>query len=225
LVKTYFTLVQPCISVSLCAVLSLFSERSLLPGGADGRTHCNQQAYFPNPDTGKSRLCVSRAERQIIIAQHVLFLLFEEYPWTEVVLGLAAHVLHLLLLRRFPLTEFTNPLMIASLGEHTQHNTQRIAHCALCTLCSLAVAAASSHLLWFVYFMDNPTRLSEVIAVFLICVWLIPFGLVVSLSATENSLPYGITPETDRKTHNVVIALLDTLKKKLFGFRRSHKTL
>lgn len=53
------------------------------------------------------------------------------------------------------------------------------------------VLAITSHILWFRHFTTTETfyPFSEILAFFLFCVWLVPFGFFVSLSANESSLP------------------------------------
>ena len=49
--------------------------------------------------------------------------------------------------------------------------------------------AVINHFSWFYFFMYNYYPFNEILAFFIICVWLIPFGYFVSLSASENMLP------------------------------------
>ncbi len=51
--------------------------------------------------------------------------------------------------------------------------------------------AVSSHVLWFRHFTSTEQfyPFSEILAFFLFCVWLVPFGFFVSLSANESALP------------------------------------
>jgi hypothetical protein len=47
------------------------------------------------------------------------------------------------------------------------------------------------HGFWFFYFTQNYLEFNQIASFFLICVWLVPFAYFISLSAGENSLPYG----------------------------------
>ena len=47
---------------------------------------------------------------------HVLMVLLEEFPLWNVLLGLAAHVVYLTLLKRFPVIEASDPKFILSCG-------------------------------------------------------------------------------------------------------------
>ena len=47
----------------------------------------------------------------------------------------------------------------------------------------------SNHCLWFYYFSYHYYQFSQILAYFFICVWLVPFGFFISLSANENVLP------------------------------------
>jgi len=106
----------------------------------------------------------------IVIGIHVLILIWEDtFPWTYILTGILAHIAYLLLLKDFPFIELTNPFFILA-----------------------AVAVLADHCLWFMYFNMNYMEFEEVIAFFTICVWLVPFLYFISLSANENTLPYGI---------------------------------
>jgi len=47
------------------------------------------------------------------------------------------------------------------------------------------------HFVWFNYFTRNYFPFDEIVCFFAICVWAVPFELFISLSANDNTLPYG----------------------------------
>mgnify|MGYP001061470906 CR=1 FL=1 len=58
----------------------------------------------------------SHTHTKAIIVAHVLMVLLEEFPLWNVLLGLAAHVVYLTLLKRFPVIEASDPKFILSCG-------------------------------------------------------------------------------------------------------------
>jgi len=103
-----------------------------------------------------------------VLVLHLLLLVFEDFPALLTLMGLLSHATYFTLLRTFPFIYVTDPKFIAS--------------------CLLAVA---SHILWFRHFTSTDVfyPFSEILAFFLFCVWLVPFGFFVSLSANESALP------------------------------------
>lgn len=57
--------------------------------------------------------------------------------------------------------------------------------------------AVTDHCIWFIYFSNNYYPFREILAFFTICVWLIPFGFFISLSANENTLPGSLGAQID----------------------------
>jgi len=55
------------------------------------------------------------------------------------------------------------------------------------------VAVIVDHGVWFMFFTQNYYEFEEVVAFFTINVWLIPFSYFISLSANDNTLPYGVS--------------------------------
>jgi hypothetical protein len=104
-----------------------------------------------------------------VLVLHVLMAVLEEFPLPLIALGLVSHATYFTLLKRFPTIVVTDPKFIAS--------------------CVLAV---SSHVLWFRHFTSADTYypFSEILAFFLFCVWIVPFGFFVSLSANDTALPH-----------------------------------
>ena len=104
-----------------------------------------------------------------VLVLHGLMAVLEDFPLPLIVLGLVAHATYFTLLRRFPSISVTDPKFVAS--------------------CVLAVA---SHVLWFRHFTSSDVYypFGEILAFFLFCVWIVPFGFFVSLSASDSALPH-----------------------------------
>eukprot|EP00029_Vermamoeba_vermiformis_P005377 TRINITY_DN1852_c0_g1_i1.p1 TRINITY_DN1852_c0_g1~~TRINITY_DN1852_c0_g1_i1.p1 ORF type:complete len:209 (-),score=44.82 TRINITY_DN1852_c0_g1_i1:131-757(-) len=100
----------------------------------------------------------------------VLMWLFESYPFFYILVALASHFLYFQLLRRFPHIELTNMLFIIS-----------------------CVMLMINHAVWFSFFSQSYRPFEEVVAFFMICVWLVPFSFFISMTANEDTLPYGST--------------------------------
>ena len=83
------------------------------------------------------------------------------------------------------------------------------------------VMAVIDHCTWFIYFSGHYYPFSEILAFFSICVWLVPFGFFISLSANENVLPGSIGATIDqpdeyarsKKTSNMLLSAFGFLKK------------
>ncbi len=120
-----------------------------------------------------------------VLVLHGLMAVLEDFPLPLIALGLVSHATYFTLLKRFPTIVITDVKFIAS--------------------CVLAV---SSHVLWFRHFTSADTYypFSEILAFFLFCVWIVPFGFFVSLSANDSALPHvGSTSDllsSVRKTPN-----------------------
>eukprot|EP00026_Physarum_polycephalum_P017751 Phypoly_transcript_19082.p1 GENE.Phypoly_transcript_19082~~Phypoly_transcript_19082.p1 ORF type:complete len:205 (+),score=14.60 Phypoly_transcript_19082:109-723(+) len=103
-----------------------------------------------------------------VVVLHVLMWIFEDVGTKEVILGLVAHAAYYQLLREFPLVTLMSVKFIASV--------------ALLLL---------NHGLWFWFFRENYLPFAQILSIFFLCVWLVPFAFFVSLSANENTLPYA----------------------------------
>ncbi|CAK7274545.1 erv26 super protein [Sporothrix epigloea] len=120
---------------------------------------------------------------QGIIVLQIGFLLIDHFPFWPTLLGVFAHIVYLGNMRRFPYVQLSDPLFLLS--------------CGLVLL---------DHFVWFRYFSsaqqrsyqnmssyyDSPTDVptfTQIASYFGICVWLVPFALFVSLSASDNVLP------------------------------------
>ncbi|XP_038070574.1 protein TEX261-like [Patiria miniata] len=121
--------------------------------------------------------------RWVIIATagiYVGLILFEDLPFRLTLTGLVSIGVYSLLLRTFPFIELTSPVFIGS--------------------CVLVII---NHYLAFQYFAEVWHPFSEVIAYFTMCLWLVPFGFFISLSANDNVLPTTHMP-TETKKEDVV---------------------
>lgn len=96
-------------------------------------------------------------------------LAFENMPWMLIGSCLTANCTYFLVMKTFPFIQLSSPVFIASL-----------------------VLLLVNHYLAFSYFASVWHPFSEVLGFFTICIWLVPFGLFVSLSANENTLPTSV---------------------------------
>jgi MFS superfamily sulfate permease-like transporter len=132
-------------------------------------------------------------------------------------------------MRRFPFVKLSDPLFLVSCGMFFSYER-------LCrfVLTNIAVLVLLNHYVWFRHFHhtqqsaysnmssfydqpDIPT-FTEIASYFGLCVWLIPFALFVSLSASDNVLPTMGSEEPERDPHSknrrqgMVKALVDNLR-------------
>ncbi|CAK7219831.1 erv26 super protein [Sporothrix curviconia] len=120
---------------------------------------------------------------QGIIGLQIVLFLIDCFPLWPTLLGIFAHVVYLGNMRRFPYVQLSDPLFLLS--------------CGLVLL---------DHYVWFRHFSttqqrayqnmssyyDSPVNIptfTQIASYFGICVWLVPFALFVSLSASDNVLP------------------------------------
>uniref|UniRef100_A0A060THA3 ARAD1D28908p n=1 Tax=Blastobotrys adeninivorans TaxID=409370 RepID=A0A060THA3_BLAAD len=127
-----------------------------------------------------------------IIGVHVLLWIIDGFPFWLTAFSIAAHVVYLQNLDRFPFIKLSSGMFIAG--------------CVMVVL---------NHWLWFRHFSDpslppaailrerpnynGPTHppFSQVASFFGICVWFIPFSLFISLSAGDNVLPTSVEVDED----------------------------
>ncbi|GAB0097171.1 Protein TEX261 [Sergentomyia squamirostris] len=105
----------------------------------------------------------------MILSTSVVYLLlamFDNLPWMLIICGLLAQGIHALIMKHFPYVHF---LSFSFLGS--------------------VILLLINNYLAFTYFATHYYMLSEVIAYFTVCLWLVPFALFVSLSANDNVLP------------------------------------
>ncbi|KAK3938773.1 transmembrane adaptor Erv26 [Diplogelasinospora grovesii] len=118
-----------------------------------------------------------------IIGLQLLLCVVDRFPLLSTLLGIGSHVVYLGNMRRFPYVRLTDPLFITSCVlvllnhyvwlQHFSHHQER------------AYQNASSY---YDIPEDVPT-FTEIASYFGLCVWLVPFALFVSLSASDNVLP------------------------------------
>ncbi|KAK0657013.1 transmembrane adaptor Erv26 [Cercophora newfieldiana] len=118
-----------------------------------------------------------------VMGLQLLLCIVDRFPFFLTLLGMFSHVVYLGNMRRFPYVKLSDPLFLSS--------------CVLVLL---------NHWLWFRHFSHHQERayqnmssyydapsdmpsFTEVASYFGLCVWLVPFALFVSLSASDNVLP------------------------------------
>ncbi|RYP08626.1 hypothetical protein DL764_001754 [Monosporascus ibericus] len=117
-----------------------------------------------------------------VIGLQITLCVVDRFPLGLTLLGVGSHVAYLGNMRRFPFVKLTDPLFLVS--------------------CVLVLA---NHYFWFRHFSglqqrsysrmssmyDQPDvpSFTEIASFFGLCVWLVPFALFVSLSASDNVLP------------------------------------
>ncbi|KAK4459425.1 transmembrane adaptor Erv26 [Cladorrhinum samala] len=116
-----------------------------------------------------------------IMVLQLLLCAVDRFPFWLTVLGIFSHFIYLGNMRRFPFVKLTDPLFLTS--------------------CGLVLI---NHYVWFKHFSHRQERayqnysyydtpdipsFTEIASYFGLCVWLVPFALFVSLSASDNILP------------------------------------
>ncbi|KAH6854083.1 transmembrane adaptor Erv26 [Chaetomium sp. MPI-CAGE-AT-0009] len=118
-----------------------------------------------------------------IMVLQLILCVVDRFPLLPTALGIFSHFIYLGNMRRFPFVKLTDPLFLAS--------------CVLVLL---------DHYVWFKHFSHHQERayqnmasyydtpddvpsFTEIASYFGLCVWLVPFALFVSLSASDNILP------------------------------------
>ncbi|CAH1983271.1 unnamed protein product [Acanthoscelides obtectus] len=114
---------------------------------------------------------------QSIFALYLLLWIFENFPLSMILFGIAEQLTHYVILTNFPFVAFSSIGFVASV-----------------------LFVVINHYLAFSYFATVYHPFSEVIAFFTLFLWLVPFALFVSLSANDNVLP----TTTDRIDGDVV---------------------
>lgn len=141
-----------------------------------------------------------------VIGIQTLLTLIDGFPIMLSLLSIFSHVVYLGNMRRFPIVKLSDPLFILSCGTcpyrppvlHIPKNPE--VH--LLTFLP-AVLVLLNHYIWFNHFSfsslvstpasrydpSNLPTFTEIASYFGLCVWLVPFSLFVSLSASDNVLP------------------------------------
>ncbi|CAH0403869.1 unnamed protein product [Chilo suppressalis] len=128
----------------------------------------------------------------ITAAIHILLMIFEDIPLHLNALGLFQQLLHVVLLKEFPVVRVTSFSFITAVSTLVLH-----------------------HYLALKYFGTVFYNFSEVLAYFTLCLWVVPLALFVSLSANDYVLP---TTSDERQSllgdNNVVTDYLSRTSKK-----------
>lgn len=142
------------------------------------------------------------------IGLQLIIALVDRLPFLPTLFGIAAHIVYLGNMTRFPFVKLTDPLFVLSGAMVLIH-----------------------HYLWFSYFSEAQNRayanlthiydpvdtpsFSQVASYFGLCVWLVPFALFVSLSAGDNVLPTigSETPATSEgaKRQGMIKTIVDSV--------------
>lgn len=99
-------------------------------------------------------------------SMYICLLLFEELPLSCILFGLLGNGAYFLLLTDFPYFNIASPGFVGSV-----------------------LSVILNHYLAFAHFTSEWYPFHEVLAYFTVCLWMVPFGFFVSLSANENVLP------------------------------------
>lgn len=146
----------------------------------------------------------------LIVALQLLLCFVDRFPFWLTMLGVASHVVYLGNMRRFPFVTLTDPLFIVSCGRWLPYKAlpallQKHRFPAADSW-SPTVLVLANHVVWYSHFSarqksaysnmssfydtpDGMPTFTEIASFFGICVWLVPFALFVSLSASDNVLP------------------------------------
>ncbi|ELR06228.1 erv26 super [Pseudogymnoascus destructans] len=114
-----------------------------------------------------------------VIAIQTLLVLVDGFPKFLSLIGIVSHVVYLGNMRRFPVVKLSDPLFLSSCVLVLINHYYCFAHFS-------SLPRAPTHSIY-----DAPTvpTFTEIASYFGICVWLVPFALFVSLSASDNVLP------------------------------------
>ncbi|CAH1733257.1 protein TEX261 [Aphis gossypii] len=102
----------------------------------------------------------------VVIICHIGLYLFDNIPLSLIALGVLSHLIYYFLLTDFPNFNLTSLSFISSI-----------------------ILLLGNHVLAFKYFRQRYTTLSEVFSYFTVCLWMVPFMFILSLSANDNTLP------------------------------------
>lgn len=98
------------------------------------------------------------------------FWVFEDLPFSLLIFGLVAQILHWVIIQTFPYVSFTSPSFILAI-----------------------ILVLVNHYLAFSFFGTTYHTFAEVLSYFTLCLWMVPFALFISLSANDNVLPTTTT--------------------------------
>lgn len=109
---------------------------------------------------------------KVVIALHVILLVFDRLPVISIGVGIGAHVVYYRLLKTFPYISLTAPDFLGSVG-----------------------LLVLSHVVWIRFFYTDPrcayVSMEWLFGFMLVMVWIVPFAFFISLAANESVLPGG----------------------------------
>ncbi|KAK9693921.1 Transmembrane adaptor Erv26 [Popillia japonica] len=135
----------------------------------------------------------------VILILYLCLWLFEKFPILMTFCGILAQILHFIVLQDFPFVTLTSPAFILSLILITVNlHFIVLQDFPFVTLTSPAfilslILITVNHYFAFTHFSSVFYSFSEVMAYFTLFLWLVPFSLLISLSANENVLPTTTT--------------------------------
>lgn len=97
---------------------------------------------------------------------YVGFMVFDNLPWDLIFCGFASQMVHGFIMKNFPYVTFMSVPFL-----------------------SAVILLIVNHFLAFKFFGATYYPLSEIMAFFTLCIWMVPFALFVSLSANDQVLP------------------------------------
>ncbi|KAH8760778.1 transmembrane adaptor Erv26 [Hyaloscypha finlandica] len=147
-----------------------------------------------------------------VISVQVLLCLIDGFPFWLSLLSIVSHVVYLGNMRRFPIVKLSDPLFITSCGLVLLNHWVWFTHFSTSTLMSYPASR---------YDPSSLPTFTEIASYFGLCVWLVPFSLFVSLSASDNVLPTmgseepgmpGSAAQGKNKRQGMVKVLVDTIR-------------
>ncbi|XP_058118384.1 protein TEX261 isoform X1 [Anopheles ziemanni] len=121
---------------------------------------------------------------------YIVFIFTETFSWAMILCGLGGQILHAFILTDFPFVRFLSPAFLGAV-----------------------ILLLVNHYFAFVYFQLQFHALTEMMAYFTLCLWLVPFALFVSLSANDNVLPTSNERTHQRGGSDVVTNYFSSRKK------------
>lgn len=102
-----------------------------------------------------------------VVAVYVI-LAIDGLPVKETLIGVVSHLTYYTMLSKFPFIEIVSLKSLASLS-----------------------AIVGSHYFWFAFFINHQHdfAMHQILGFFIVMVWAVPCGLLISLSINENTLP------------------------------------
>ncbi|CAD5121947.1 DgyrCDS10408 [Dimorphilus gyrociliatus] len=130
----------------------------------------------------------------IVTGIQLLFLLTEDLPMPLIICGIACNACYGLLLKTFPVFDLTSVPFVASVLLLLLH-----------------------HYLAFTHFSKVWYEFSHVLAYFTVCLWIVPFALLVSLSANDNVLPITVSQPNETNQGDDIVSSIFRKRGKRMG--------